>query len=181
MARKKTESSTESSKEIKARGKFTRANKCMKTTTKKVNESGKHNSKREKRKSPSGSPDGAQQVPVLALHSDKEVRRCGKMKLQLFPLDAHTRQGLEKDGFHPYLELTLSSRKKVFSVLQHIHCKWGSSEIARGDPTLYPYDQSSSSGPKWTPNSSITIKDVYVAIGAPSLFRLRCRTSGHLQ
>lgn len=125
MARKKTESSTESSKEIKARGKFTRANKCMKTTTKKVNESGnfkviftkrmtdlycflssyqgfvgivigKHNSKREKRKSPSGSPDGAQQVPVLALHSDKEVRRCGKMKLQLFPVDAHTRQGLEK-------------------------------------------------------------------------------------
>ena len=72
---------------------------------------GKHNSKREKRKSPSDSPDespssrvqrlmntkdGAQQVPVLALHSDKEVRRCGKMKLQLFPVDAHTRQGLEK-------------------------------------------------------------------------------------
>ncbi|RID51114.1 hypothetical protein BRARA_H01803 [Brassica rapa] len=174
MARKKTESSTESSKEIKARGKFTRANKCMKTTTKKVNESGKHNSKREKRKSPSDSPDGAQQVPVLALHSDKEVRRCGKMKLQLFPVDAHTRQGLEKDGFHPYLELTLSSRKKVSSVLQHIHSKWGSSEIARGDPTLYPYDQSRhTSGPKWTPDSSITIRDIYVAIGAPSLFRLR--------
>ena len=68
---------------------------------------GKHNSKREKRKSPSDSPssqvqrlmntkDGAQQVPVLALHSDKEVRLCGKMKLQLFPLDVHTRQGLEK-------------------------------------------------------------------------------------
>ncbi|CAF1709997.1 unnamed protein product [Brassica napus] len=185
MARKKTESSTESSKEIKARGKFTRANNCMKTTTKKVNESGKHNSKREKRKSPSDSPssqvqrlmntkDGAQQVPVLALHSDKEVRLCGKMKLQLFPLDVHTRQGLEKDGFHPYLELTLSSRKKVSSVLQHIHSKWGSSEIARGDPTLYPFDQSRlPSAPKWTANSSITIRDVYVAIGAPSLFRLR--------
>lgn len=68
---------------------------------------GKYNSKREKRKSPSDSPssqvqrlmntkDGAQQVPVLALHSDKEVRLCGKMKLQLFPLDVHTRQGLEK-------------------------------------------------------------------------------------
>ncbi|XP_018508989.1 uncharacterized protein LOC103835124 isoform X2 [Brassica rapa] len=196
MARKKTESSTESSKEIKARGKFTRANKCMKTTTKKVNESGKHNSKREKRKSPSDSPDespssrvqrlmntkdGAQQVPVLALHSDKEVRRCGKMKLQLFPVDAHTRQGLEKDGFHPYLELTLSSRKKVFSVLQHIHSKWGSSEIARGDPTLYPYDKSRlTSGLKWTPDSSITIRDVYVAVGAPSLFRLRYGWSSEL-
>ncbi|KAJ0233535.1 TSL-kinase interacting-like protein [Hirschfeldia incana] len=190
MARKKTETSTESSKEIKARGKFTRANKCMKTTTtKKVHDSGKHSSKREKKKksssdSPDESPstqvkscvntkDGAQQVPVLALRSDKEVRFCGKMKLQLFPLDAHTRQGLEKDGFHPYLELTLSSRKKVSSVLQHIHSKWSSSHIARGDPTLYPYDKSSSSGPNWTANSSITIRDVYVAIGAPSLFRLR--------
>ncbi|KAF8048025.1 hypothetical protein N665_2714s0001, partial [Sinapis alba] len=188
MARKKTETSTESSKEIKARGKFTRANKCMKTTTKKVHESEKHNSKREKKKSSSDSPDespssqvqgcintkdGAQQAPVLDLHSGKEVRLCGKMKLQLFPLDAHTRQGLEKDGFHPYLELTLSSRKKVSSVLQHIHSKWVSSQIARGDPTLYPYDKSSSCGPNWTPNSSITIRDVYVAIGAPSLFRLR--------
>ncbi|KAL0798665.1 hypothetical protein Bca101_053840 [Brassica carinata] len=186
-ARKKTETSTESSKEIKARGKFTRANKCMKTTTKKVHESGKHNSKREKKKSSSDSldespstqvqscintKDGAQQVPVLDLHSVQ--RPSGKIKLQLFPLDAHTRQGLEKDGFHPYLELTLSSRKKVSSVLQHIHSKWGSSEIARGDPTLYPYDQSRlPSVPKWTANSSITIRDVYVAIGAPSLFRLR--------
>ncbi|KAJ4880107.1 TSL-kinase interacting protein 1 [Raphanus sativus] len=186
MARKKTtETSTESSKEIKARGKFTRASKCMKTTTKKVHESGKHTSKTEKKKSPSDSPPsfqvqscvntkhGAQQVvPILDLHSVQ--RPSGKMKLQLFPLDAHTRQGLEKDGFHPYLELTLSSRKKVSSVLQHIHSKWVSSQIARGDPTLYPYDQSRHpSGPKWTPNSCITMRDVYVAIGAPSLFRLR--------
>lgn len=59
-------------------------------------------------------------------------------------------------------------------MLQHIHSKWVSSQIARGDPTLYPYDQSRHpSGPKWTPNSCITMRDVYVAIGAPSLFRLR--------
>lgn len=72
---------------------------------------GKHNSKKEKKKSSSDSPDespsfqaqscvntkdGAQQAPVLTLHSDKEVKLRGKMKLQLFPLDAHTRQGLEK-------------------------------------------------------------------------------------
>ncbi|CAH8369268.1 unnamed protein product [Eruca vesicaria subsp. sativa] len=189
MARKKTDTSPESSKEIKARGKFTRANKCMKTSTKKVHDTGNNNSKREnKKKSPSDSPDespsfqvrscvntkdgGAQQVPVLDLHSVH--RPSGKMKLQLFPLDVNTREGLEKDGFHPYLELTLSSRKKVSSVLQHIQSKWGSSEITRGDPTLYPYDQSRlPSGPKWTANSSITIRDVYVAIGAPSLFRLR--------
>ncbi|CAH8363946.1 unnamed protein product [Eruca vesicaria subsp. sativa] len=130
MARKKTETSTESSKEIKARGNFTRANKCMKTTTKKFHDSGKHNSKREKKKSLSDSPSfqvqscvttkdgGAQQIHVLDLHS---VQRPGKMKLQLFPLDVHTRQGLEKDDFHLYLEFTLSSRKKVSSVLKHIH------------------------------------------------------------
>ncbi|CAH8369313.1 unnamed protein product [Eruca vesicaria subsp. sativa] len=242
MARKKTETPTESSKEIKGRGKFTRANKCMKTSTKKVHDTGnfhiiltkedrfvlffsvlikdllagKNNSKSEKKKSSSDSPDespsfqvrscvntkdgGGQQVPVLDLHSVE--RPSGKMKLQLFPVDVHTREGLEKvkstirhglsihfggcfsnfvyflklckDGFHPYLELTLSSRKKVSSVLQHIQSKWGSSEITRGDPTLYPYDQSRlPSGPKWTANSSITIRDVYVAIGAPSLFRLR--------
>lgn len=72
---------------------------------------GKYTNKREKKKSSSDSPDespssqvqrcintkdGAQQVPVLALRSGKEVRLSGKMKLQLFPLDAHTRQGLEK-------------------------------------------------------------------------------------
>lgn len=41
MARKRTETATESSKETKAKGKFTRAKKCMKTTTKKFHESGK--------------------------------------------------------------------------------------------------------------------------------------------
>ncbi|CAA7020600.1 unnamed protein product [Microthlaspi erraticum] len=188
MARRRSETAAETSKEIKTIGKFSRPKKCMKTSAKKFHESGKHNSKREEKspstcsdESPSSqvlrsiiTKDGAQEVPVLDLHSGKEVRLSGKMKLQLFPLDAHTREGLEKDGFHPYLELTLSSRKKVSSVLQHIHSKWGSSEIARGDPTLYPYDKSVlASGHKWIANSNITIKDVYMAIGAPSLFRLR--------
>jgi len=40
MARKKTETATESSKEIKAKGKFTRAKKSMKTTTKNIHQSG---------------------------------------------------------------------------------------------------------------------------------------------
>ncbi|KAG7539856.1 hypothetical protein ISN45_Aa07g001280 [Arabidopsis thaliana x Arabidopsis arenosa] len=188
MARKKTETATEPSKEIKARGKLTRAKKCMKTTTKKFHQSGKHNSGREE-KTPSNcsakplssqdqrllhTEDQTQKVPVPDLHSSKEVQRSGKMKLQLFPLDAHTREGLEKDGLHPYLELTLSSRKKISSVLQRIHSKWGSSEIARGDPTLYPYDKSVlASGHKWVANSNITTGDVYEAIGAPFLFRLR--------
>ncbi|EOA16401.1 hypothetical protein CARUB_v10004555mg [Capsella rubella] len=188
MARKRTETATERPKEIKARGKFTRAKKCMKTTTKKIHDSGKHASGR-KEKSPSKcsaeppssldqsllhTQDRAQKVPVLDLHSSNKVRSSEKMKLQLFPLDAHTREGLEKDRFHPYLELTLSSRKKISSVLQHIHSKWGSSEIARGEPTLYPYDKLVlASGRKWIANSNITTGAVYQAIGAPPLFRLR--------
>ncbi|KAG7618981.1 hypothetical protein AtNW77_Chr4g0319301 [Arabidopsis thaliana] len=186
MARKKTETATESSKEIKAKGKFTRAKKSMKTTTKNIHQSGKHNSGKEEKYKCSAQPsssqeqrlihteDQTQKVPVLDIHSSKDVPRSGKMKLQLFPLDAHTREGLEKDGFHPYLELTLSSRKKISSVLQRIHSKWGSSEIARGDPTLYPYDTSVlASGHKWVANSNITTGNVYEAIGAPFIFRLR--------
>ncbi|CAN8276062.1 unnamed protein product [Cochlearia groenlandica] len=184
MARKKTETGTESSKETKAKGKLTRPKICMKTTKKKLQESWKHNSRREEKKESPFSQeiqrsvntkDGEpQEVPVLDLHSEKRVRISKKMKLQLFPLDSHTLKGLEKDGFHPYLELTLSSRKKVSSVLQHINTKWGSSEIARGDPTLYPYDKSVfPSGYKWAIDSHITINDVYAAIGAPSIFRLR--------
>ncbi|CAH2075964.1 unnamed protein product [Thlaspi arvense] len=179
MARKRTKTATEPPKEIKTRGKFTRANKCMKTTTKRFHESGKHKSKREEKaasKCSDESPPSSQvQRPINTKDGAQEVGLSGKMKLQLFPLDSRTREGLEKDGFHPYLELTLSSRKKVSSVLQHIHAKWGSSEIARGDPTLYPYDKPvlASGGHKWTANSKITTNDVYVAIGAPSLFRLR--------
>uniref|UniRef100_A0A1J3CS20 TSL-kinase interacting protein 1 n=1 Tax=Noccaea caerulescens TaxID=107243 RepID=A0A1J3CS20_NOCCA len=188
MARRRSETAAETSKETKTIGKFSRPKKCMKTSAKKFRESGKDNIKREEKspstcsdESPSSqvlssiiTKDEAQEVPVLALHLGKEVRLSEKMKLQLFPLDVHTREGLEKDGFHPYLELTLSSRKKVSSVLQHIHSKWGSSEIARGDPTLYPYDKSVlASSHKWIANSNITVSDVYMAIGAPSLFRLR--------
>lgn len=72
------------------------------------------------------------------------------------------------------MELTLSSRKKVSSVLQHINSKWVNSEIARGDPALYPYDKSVLGfGHKWIANSNITTGDVYAALGSPSVFRLR--------
>ncbi|XP_010446478.1 PREDICTED: TSL-kinase interacting protein 1-like isoform X2 [Camelina sativa] len=196
MARKRTKTATEPSKEIKEKGRFTRANKCMKTTTKKSHDSGKNTSGKEEKspskcsaESPSSldqkllhTPDRAQKVPVLDLHSCKEVPSSGKMKLQLFPLDLRTREGLEKDGFHPYLELTLSSRKKISSVLQHIHSKWGSSEIALGDPTLYPYDKPLlASGHKWIANSNITTGAVYEAIGAPPLFRLRYGWSSDIE
>lgn len=72
--------------------------------------SGKYNSGREEKfpskcsdDSPSShdqklihSKDGAQEVSGFDLSSGKEARLSGKMKLQLFPLDARTRKGLEK-------------------------------------------------------------------------------------
>ncbi|KAJ6907973.1 TSL-kinase interacting protein 1 isoform X2 [Populus alba x Populus x berolinensis] len=98
-----------------------------------------------------------------------------KIKLQLFPIDEGTRAGLEKDGYHPYLELTLSARKKVSSVLKHLNDKWGGSGIACGEPVLYPYNTSeASTTKKWTLSDiNISAGEVYAAIGNPSIFRLR--------
>ncbi|PNT27679.2 hypothetical protein POPTR_007G077700v4 [Populus trichocarpa] len=98
-----------------------------------------------------------------------------KIKLQLFPIDEGTRVGLEKDGYHPYLELTLSARKKVSSVLKHLNDKWGGSGIACGEPVLYPYNTSeASTTKKWTLSDiNISAGEVYAAIGNPSIFRLR--------
>ncbi|XP_041009644.1 TSL-kinase interacting protein 1 [Juglans microcarpa x Juglans regia] len=99
-----------------------------------------------------------------------------KIKLQLFPIDESTRMGLEKDGHNPYLELTLSARKKISSVLKRLNCKWGGSSIALGEPMLFPYNalKNSSSYRRWTLNDNdISAGYVYEAIGSPSIFRLR--------
>ncbi|CAK7337817.1 unnamed protein product [Dovyalis caffra] len=97
-----------------------------------------------------------------------------KIKLQLFPIDERTRVGLEKDGYHPYLELTLSARKKISSVLKHLNEKWGGSGIARGELVLHPYNVSEGlANKKWMLNDvNISAGEVYTAIGNPSVFRL---------
>ncbi|CAH1414140.1 unnamed protein product [Lactuca virosa] len=43
-----------------------------------------------------------------------------KLKLQLFPVDETTWRALEMDNHNPHLELTLSTRKKISSVLEHM-------------------------------------------------------------
>ncbi|XP_042977390.1 TSL-kinase interacting protein 1 isoform X3 [Carya illinoinensis] len=99
-----------------------------------------------------------------------------KIKLQLFPIDESTRMGLEKDGHNPYLELTLSARKKISSVLKRLNCKWGGSSIALGEPMLFPYNalKNSSNYRRWTLNDNdISAGYVYEAIGSPAIFRLR--------
>ncbi|XP_030535037.2 TSL-kinase interacting protein 1 [Rhodamnia argentea] len=99
-----------------------------------------------------------------------------KIKLQLFPIDEVTRLGLQKDGHHPYLELTLKARKRISSILKHLQTKWGSSTIATGEPGLYPYSiqEAKSSPERWTlDDKDVSAGDVHAAIGSPALFRLR--------
>lgn len=117
-------------------------------------------------------------LPVKGeLDRGQKLNRPAKIKLQLFPIDEGTRIALEKDGHHPYLELTLSARKKISSVLKHINAKWGSSKIALGEPRLFPYYigcENKASRETWTLNdSSICAGDVYATIGSPDIFRLR--------
>lgn len=100
-----------------------------------------------------------------------------KIKLQLFPLDEATRNGLEKDGHNPYLELTLRARKKISSVLKHLNNKWGSSDVAVGEVMLFPYNiqlENLRSYKRWSINDNhISAGDVYADIESPALFRLR--------
>ncbi|KAK8673757.1 hypothetical protein V6N13_112072 [Hibiscus sabdariffa] len=112
--------------------------------------------------------------PALDLNTEGGLHPSTKIKLQLFPIDERTRLGLEKDGFHPYLELTLSARKKISSVLKHINSKWGNSSIAVGEPMLFPYVAENLTSYRWTRNDiCISARDVYATIGSPSVFRLR--------
>ncbi|KAB1210424.1 TSL-kinase interacting protein 1 [Morella rubra] len=115
--------------------------------------------------------------PPLELYPGQTLLPHAKIKLQLFPIDEGTRIGLEKDGYYPYLELTLSPRKKISSVLKHLNSKWGSSSIALGELMLFPYNmlENVSSYRRWTLNDNdISAQYVYEAVGNPAIFRLRC-------
>ncbi|KAL8263293.1 hypothetical protein R6Q59_024642 [Mikania micrantha] len=99
-----------------------------------------------------------------------------KLKLQLFPVDESTRRALEMDNHNPHLELTLSTRKKISSVLERMNRKWGSSSIASGELTLVPYYVQTLNilnCQKWTRDSVLSAGDIYAVIGSPSIFRLR--------
>lgn len=106
----------------------------------------------------------------------KEVDPLTKIKLQLFPVDENTRLGLEKDGLNPFLELTLSAKKKISSVINHIHTKWGGSSITQnGEPIVLPYGAHPAMPMTriWTSNDTvITAGDVYAAVQNPAIFRL---------
>ncbi|KAF0928906.1 hypothetical protein E2562_010753, partial [Oryza meyeriana var. granulata] len=99
-----------------------------------------------------------------------------KLKLQLFPINEATRKALEKDEHNPHLELTLSSRKKISSVLEHLNRKWGSSDIASGELFLFPYcsyQEDLATYQRWTTRDTVVVADVFLSVNSPSVFRLR--------
>lgn len=108
---------------------------------------------------------------------DSSIQPSMKLKLQLFPIDEATRRALEKDEYNPHLELTLSGRKKISSVLEHLNRKWGNSSIASGELVLFPYNiqQGNLAGyQRWTLKDTVSsAADVYTIIGSPAVFRLR--------
>ncbi|PON47816.1 TSL-kinase interacting-like protein [Parasponia andersonii] len=113
---------------------------------------------------------------AFSLYQEKTLISHTRIKLQLFPIDEGTRMGLEQDGHHPYLELTLRARKKIPSVLKHLNEKWGSSKVALGEPVLFPYNVHGgiSCCRRWTMKDSDTnAGDIYALTGSPATFRLR--------
>ncbi|WMV44688.1 hypothetical protein MTR67_038073 [Solanum verrucosum] len=110
------------------------------------------------------------------LLNENNLQSCMKLKLQLFPVDEGTRRALEMDNHNPYLELTLSNRKKMSSVLEHLNRKWGSSSIATGELVLFPYHvqmENLVQSLRWTKDTTQSAADVHNLIGCPLVFRLR--------
>ncbi|KAK7250806.1 hypothetical protein RIF29_33503 [Crotalaria pallida] len=107
---------------------------------------------------------------------DNNVQNSMKLKLQLFPIDEPTRRALEMDKHNPYLELTLSTRKKISSILEHLNRKWGNSSIAIGELILLPYGtqrENLFNYQRWTQESTLCAAEIYSMIGCPPIFRLR--------
>ncbi|TYJ50761.1 hypothetical protein E1A91_A01G231600v1 [Gossypium mustelinum] len=120
------------------------------------------------------------QLPLPAFSqnpfAESNVHATVKLKLQLFPIDDNTRRALEMDKHNPYLELTLSIRKKISSVLEHLNRKWGNSSVASGVLMLFPYGvqrENLRAYQRWTQAAIVSAADVYAMIGRPQVFRLR--------
>lgn len=117
-------------------------------------------------------------LPTSSEHQTGEasIQPSVKLKLQLFPIDEATRLALEKEEHNPYLELTLTARKRITSVLEHLIRKWGRSSIASGNLILFPYSAQRDNiigYRRWTMETVVTAADVYASLGSPQVFRLR--------
>ncbi|XP_039022254.1 TSL-kinase interacting protein 1-like [Hibiscus syriacus] len=108
--------------------------------------------------------------------TENNIHAAGKLKLQLFPIDDSTRRALEMNKHNPHLELTLSTRKKISSILEHLNRKWGNSSIASGKLMLFPYGvqrENLRGHQRWTQATILSAADVFAMVGSPQVFRLR--------
>ncbi|XP_075498849.1 TSL-kinase interacting protein 1-like [Primulina tabacum] len=129
--------------------------------------------------------EGSQQVVEMMnaipassqkLFYQNNIQNSAKLKLQLFPIDEGTRKILETEQHNPHLELTLSARKKISSVLEHLNRKWGNSSFMAQELTLFPYwalREKLVGYQMWTKDSPLCAADIYHLIGSPAIFRLR--------
>ncbi|KAI3447571.1 hypothetical protein Pfo_004236 [Paulownia fortunei] len=116
------------------------------------------------------------QTSSQSMFNENNIHSSTKLKLQLFPIDECTRKALERDHHNPHLELTLSTRKKISSVLEHLNRKWGNSSLLYQELMLFPYwaqRENLVGYQKWTKDSTLCAADVYYLIGSPPIFRLR--------
>ncbi|CAM0872213.1 unnamed protein product [Alopecurus aequalis] len=124
------------------------------------------------------SPNNLSTVDDVSTNHMKEAdpQAPSKLKLQLFPINEATRKALEKDDHNPHLELTLSARKKMSSVLEHMNRKWGNSNIGCGELVLFPYcahQEDLATYQRWTTRDTVAVADVFRLVNSPSVFRLR--------
>uniref|UniRef100_A0A0E0D7I4 SANT domain-containing protein n=1 Tax=Oryza meridionalis TaxID=40149 RepID=A0A0E0D7I4_9ORYZ len=108
--------------------------------------------------------------------NEADKQAPAKLKLQLFPINEATQKALEKDEHNPHLELTVSARKKISSVLEHLNRKWGSSNIASGELLLFPYcanQEDLATYQRWTTRDTVVVADVFLSVNSPPVFRLR--------
>ncbi|KAM0908644.1 hypothetical protein ACQ4PT_015337 [Festuca glaucescens] len=127
---------------------------------------------------PASSPNNSSTVDDVGTNHMKEAdpQVPSKLKLQLFPINEATRKALEKDDHNPHLELTLSARKRMSSVLEHMNRKWGNSNIGCGELVLFPYcahQEDLATYQKWTTRDTVAVADVFRSVNSPSIFRLR--------
>lgn len=112
-------------------------------------------------------------LPLVKVHIPEII----KFQLQLFPIDEPTRKSLEEERHCPYLELTITTKKKIASVIKHLNHKWVNFRSAFEELILFPYNarvESLESYERWSlKDSYITAAEVHAAIGKPAVFRLR--------
>ncbi|KAG8096847.1 hypothetical protein GUJ93_ZPchr0013g34366 [Zizania palustris] len=126
--------------------------------------------------SPSSSNVCIVEGPGTNYIKEADQQASAKLKLQLFPINEATQKALEKDEHNPHLELTLSAKKKISSVLEHLNRKWGNSNIASGELLLFPYcahQEDLATYQRWTTKDTVAVADVFLSVNTPSVFRLR--------